>query len=101
MGFQFRRGKKKGGFNFTVSNSGLGVSYGKGPVRISRGGAGRVQTNIRTPLPGLRYNIQHGKNAGARKIAGDYGDILSGGTQRTRRKLIDLQERQDRLEKGL
>lgn len=55
MGFVFRRSKKVGLFNFTISKSGIGASIGAGPFRFSRGGSGRKIATIRTPLRGLSY----------------------------------------------
>lgn len=55
MGFMFRRQKKVGPFRFTFSRSGIGVSGGIGPFRVSRGATGRKSMSVRTPVRGLSY----------------------------------------------
>lgn len=50
---QFRRSKKIGPFRLTVSKSGLGISAGGGPLRISRGADGRIRRTIRLPGTGI------------------------------------------------
>lgn len=50
---QFRRSKKIGPFRLTVSKSGLGISAGAGPLRISRGADGKVRRTIRLPGTGI------------------------------------------------
>lgn len=50
---QFRRSKKFGPFRLTVSKSGLGISAGAGPLRISRGADGKVRRTVRLPGTGI------------------------------------------------
>ncbi|SHP56275.1 DUF4236 domain-containing protein [Mycobacteroides abscessus] len=50
---QFRRSKKFGPFRLTLSKSGLGISAGAGPLRISRGADGKVRRTIRVPGTGI------------------------------------------------
>lgn len=55
MGLYFRRSKKAGPLNFTVSKSGFGASIGAGPVRITHSTSGRKSVNVRGPLKGIGY----------------------------------------------
>lgn len=55
MAINFRRGKKVGPFNFTVSKSGVSASIGKGPFRYTRNSNGGRTTTVRSPIKGLYY----------------------------------------------
>jgi len=50
---QFRRRKSFGGLRFQASQRGLGVSYGKGPARLSLGADGKVRRTLRIPGTGI------------------------------------------------
>jgi hypothetical protein len=50
---QFRRHKTFGGIRLTLSQRGLGISAGKGPLRISRGGDGKIRRTLRIPGTGV------------------------------------------------
>lgn len=50
---QFRKSKTFGGVRLTASKRGLGVSVGKGPLRVSRGADGKVRRTIRAPGTGI------------------------------------------------
>ncbi|WP_375545894.1 DUF4236 domain-containing protein, partial [Dietzia cinnamea] len=49
----FRRSKKVGPFRITASKSGLGISAGAGPVRVSRSPKGRYSRTLRVPGTGI------------------------------------------------
>ncbi|NNG39703.1 DUF4236 domain-containing protein [Flexivirga sp. ID2601S] len=49
----FRKSKKVGPFRLTASKSGLSVSAGAGPVRITRRTDGKIQRTIRVPGTGV------------------------------------------------
>lgn len=49
----FRRSKKIGPFRITASKSGLGVSAGAGPFRVSRSAKGRYSRTMRIPGTGI------------------------------------------------
>lgn len=53
MATNFRRSKKVGPFRVTASKSGIGVSAGAGPVRVSRSPKGRVTRTVRAPGTGI------------------------------------------------
>ena len=55
MVIRFRRSKKVGPLNFTVSKSGLSVSAGAAPIRVRRSANGRKTISARTGIPGLSY----------------------------------------------
>lgn len=62
MSFLFRRSKKIGILNVTLSKSNwsnfkpqLGFSIGLGPFRIGQGGQGNRYVTTRTPIRGLRW----------------------------------------------
>ncbi|MBK4137857.1 DUF4236 domain-containing protein [Corynebacterium macginleyi] len=55
MGMQFRRSKKVGPFNFTVSKTGVSGSVGAGPFRYTMNSKGGRTKTIRTGIPGLYY----------------------------------------------
>lgn len=57
MAFRFRKTKKIGGLNVTTSGSGIGVSFGKGPIRVSRSATGRIQATIKTPIKGANFTV--------------------------------------------
>lgn len=63
MATNFRRSKKVGPFRVTASKSGLGVSAGAGPVRVSRSPKGRVTRTVRAPGTGI-YNTKVVKSGG-------------------------------------
>ncbi|EHB48639.1 hypothetical protein MycrhDRAFT_5480 [Mycolicibacterium rhodesiae JS60] len=50
---QFRKTKKIGPFQFTLSQRGIAISAGAGPLRISRGADGTIRRTVRLPGAGL------------------------------------------------
>ncbi len=50
---QFRRTKTFGPFRFTLTQRGISVSAGAGPVRLSRAADGTVRRTLRLPGTGL------------------------------------------------
>lgn len=58
MSFSYRRSKKIGPFRINSSKSGISVSVGVGPVRITRTARGKITTNTRTGIPGLSHRKQ-------------------------------------------
>ncbi|MEW6473864.1 MAG: DUF4236 domain-containing protein [Actinomycetota bacterium] len=50
---QFRKTKTFGGVRFSASKGGVGVSFGKGPLRIGVGADGRVRRTVRIPGTGI------------------------------------------------
>lgn len=57
----FRRSKKVGPFNFTVSKSGISGSVGTGPFRYTMNSNGGRTTTVRTGIPGLSYQKRETK----------------------------------------
>ncbi|AQA06918.1 DUF4236 domain-containing protein (plasmid) [Mycobacterium sp. TJFP1] len=50
---QFRKTKTFGPFRFTLTQRGISVSAGAGPVRLSRAADGTVRRTLRLPGTGL------------------------------------------------
>ena len=63
MGMQFRRSKKVGPFNFTVSKTGVSGSVGVGPFRYTMNSKGGRTKTIRTGIPGLYYQEREDSNS--------------------------------------
>lgn len=60
MGFHFRKSKKAGPFNFTLSKKGLGWSVGGKHVRFSNSATGRKSVRASIPGTGLSYSTSLG-----------------------------------------
>lgn len=67
MPFRFRRSKKFGPFQFTMSGSGLSASVGSGPFRYTFNSNGGRTRTMRTGIPGLRYEERDTPNQVRRK----------------------------------
>jgi hypothetical protein len=50
---QYRKRKKVGPFQFTVSQSGISSSVGAGPLRFSLGADGKIRRTVRVPGTGI------------------------------------------------
>lgn len=50
---QFRKTKKFGPFQFTLTQRGISASVGGGPLRLSRGADGTIRRTLRMPGVGL------------------------------------------------
>jgi Protein of unknown function (DUF4236) len=50
---QFRKRKKAGPFQFTVSQRGISTSVGAGPLRFTLGADGKVRRTVRIPGAGI------------------------------------------------
>lgn len=61
MAMNFRRSKKVGPFNFTVSKSGISGSVGAGPFRYTMNSNGGRTSTVRTGIPGLSYQKRETK----------------------------------------
>lgn len=62
----FRRSKKFGPFRLTASKSGLGISAGAGPLRVSRSPKGRYSRTVRVPGTGIYDTRSVSSNASRR-----------------------------------
>ena len=60
MGFHFRKSKKAGPFNFTLSKKGIGWSVGSKHVRFSNSATGRKSVRASIPGTGLSYSTSLG-----------------------------------------
>ncbi len=60
MGFHFRKSKKAGPFNFTLSKKGIGWSVGGKHVRFSNSATGRKSVRASIPGTGLSYSTSLG-----------------------------------------
>ena len=58
MPFGFRRSKKFGPFNFSVSKTGVSSSIKIGPVRLTRNARGKIVTTTSTGVRGLNHRKQ-------------------------------------------
>lgn len=61
---QFRKSKKIGPVRLTASKSGVGISAGTGPVRVSRGADGKTRRTVSAPGTGLRKTDVIGGSGG-------------------------------------
>ena len=60
MGFHFRKSKKAGPFNFTLSKKGIGWSVGSKHVRFTSSATGRKSVRASIPGTGLSYSTSLG-----------------------------------------
>lgn len=60
MGFHFRKSKKAGPFNFTLTKKGIGWSVGSKHVRFSNSATGRKSVRASIPGTGLSYSTSLG-----------------------------------------
>lgn len=68
---KFRRAKKFGPARITISNRGLGISAGSGPVRVGLGADGKVRRTVRIPGTGIsstKVISENGKKQRAQKV---------------------------------
>jgi hypothetical protein len=63
MGWSFRKTKKVGPVNVTVSKTGVGVSVGAKGERVDLGADGRVHETIGIPGTGISYRTSQGVGA--------------------------------------
>lgn len=66
----FRRSKKFGPFRITAGKSGLGVSGGAGPLRVSRSAKGRYSRTVRVPGTGIFDTKRLGSGPGRSSSGG-------------------------------
>ncbi|MET3861682.1 hypothetical protein ABIE38_002618 [Dietzia sp. 2505] len=59
----YRRSKKVGPFRITASKSGLGVSAGAGPLRLTRSAKGQYSRTVRVPGTGIYDTARLGSGA--------------------------------------
>lgn len=63
MGFGFKKSKKLGILNFTLTSKGVGVSAGNKLFRVSRSATGRKTARVSIPKTGIFYTANIGKKS--------------------------------------